>query len=95
MSGLCSNETDCIITGFICGAVEFVLLMRVSYIMFPCNLSVVVAWVIDRCRSCMVYSAEKIPAEPSVRKPRHLTKLIIATWVLALLMSLQHVCILN
>ncbi|GAU95944.1 hypothetical protein RvY_07461 [Ramazzottius varieornatus] len=54
---------------------------------------VVVAWVIDRCRSCMVYSAEKLPPEPSVRKPRHLTKLIIATWVLALLMSLQHVIV--
>lgn len=54
---------------------------------------VVVAWVVDRCRSCMVYSADKTPPEPSVRKPRHLTKLIIATWVLALLMSLQHVIV--
>jgi hypothetical protein len=53
---------------------------------------VVVAWTVDRCRSCMVYQVEKeTPDHSASRKPRHLTKLVIATWVLAILLSLQHV----
>ncbi|OQV15636.1 hypothetical protein BV898_10223 [Hypsibius exemplaris] len=55
---------------------------------------IVVAWAVDRCRSCMVYSTDKITGDHSnVRKPRHLTKLVIATWTLAVLLAIQHVIV--
>lgn len=52
---------------------------------------IVVAWSVDRSRSCIVRPSEKNVLGASVKKPRHLTKLVIASWVLAVLLSLQHV----
>ncbi|XP_055353886.1 gonadotropin-releasing hormone II receptor-like [Paramacrobiotus metropolitanus] len=54
---------------------------------------IAVAWAVDRCRSCVVQKPEKNALGTPVKKPRHLTKLVIAAWALAVLLALQHLVV--